>query len=106
MAIVSLMGPDEELNEIGESIVAAMGGEARTAEWFVQLSAAPGQIGTFGLTERLLPHLDELAHHAPGRRERRRAAKFSQLLGAIQLAGRSRANRGPLRRDRMSAAGI
>lgn len=79
-AIVSLMGPDEELGDIGESIVAALGGEAKTAEWFVKLPAAPGQIGTFGLTERLLPHLDELAQSATSRRERRRAANFAQLL--------------------------
>jgi hypothetical protein len=74
------MGPDNELGDIGESIVAALGGEARTAEWFVQLPAAPGQIGTFGLTDRLLPHLDKLAEDAPSRRDRRRAAKFAQLL--------------------------
>ena len=79
-ALVSLMGPEEELSGIGESIVAALGGDARAAEWFVQLPAAPGQIGTFGLTERLLPHIDELAQRAPRRSERRRAAKFAQLL--------------------------
>jgi hypothetical protein len=80
MAIVALMGPDDELVDIGESIVATLGGEAKTAEWFVELPAAPGQVGTFGLTDRLLPHLDELAQHAPSRRDRRRAAKFAQLL--------------------------
>jgi hypothetical protein len=80
MAIITLMGPEEQLSDIGESIIHALGGEAETAAWFVQLPAAPGQIGTFGLTNRLLPHLDELAQRATRRRERRRAAKFAQLL--------------------------
>ena len=79
-ALVSLMGPQDELSEIGDSIVAALGGEAKAAEWFVQLPAAPGQIGTFGLMDRLLPHLDELAQHAPRRRDRRMAAKFAEVL--------------------------
>jgi hypothetical protein len=74
------MGSEDELGEIGNSIVAVLGGDARTAQWFIQLPATPGQMGTFGLTERLLPHLDDLAQRAPGRRERRRAAEFARLL--------------------------
>lgn len=64
----------------GEKIVAQFGGEFRTTECFVQQGWGPGPIGSFGLTERLLPYLDRIARTGGRRHNRRRAASYAREL--------------------------
>jgi HEAT repeat protein len=64
----------------GARIVEQLGGDSRAAERFVQERWPPGAIGSFGLTERLLPHLDDIARTSPRRKDRRRAALCVRIL--------------------------
>lgn len=67
------------LQTVSETRASRRAGASRPAEWFVQ-NAVPAQIGTVGLTDRLLSHLDDLAQNAASRRDRRTATKFARLL--------------------------
>ncbi|MFZ0090941.1 MAG: hypothetical protein WAL63_15630 [Solirubrobacteraceae bacterium] len=64
----------------GERIVAQLGGELKAAERFVQEPWPPGAIGSLGLTERLLPHLEHIARTGMRRKDRRRAAAYVGIL--------------------------
>jgi HEAT repeat protein len=64
----------------GERIVAHLGGELRTAERWVQESWPPGAIGSLGLTDRLLPHLEHIARIGSRHKDRRRAAAAVRIL--------------------------
>jgi hypothetical protein len=64
----------------GERIVVQLGGEARAAERFVKERWPPGAIGSLGLTDRLLPHLEQIARTGTRRKNRRRAALGVRVL--------------------------
>jgi HEAT repeats len=64
----------------GERVVAELGGESRAAERFVQERWAPGAIGSLGLTDRLLPHLEHITRTGTRRKDRRRAAAYVRIL--------------------------
>lgn len=76
---IGLMMRDKP-HESSDRIVEALGGDEATATWFVRLGGGPGIIGTLGLTDRLLPHLSDIARNAQPRRERRTAAKYVRAL--------------------------
>lgn len=71
---------DEGPSEHGDRLVAELGGVRSAAEWFVQMHPGPAIIGSFGLTERLLPSLDEIAEHGSARKDRRTAATYGRTL--------------------------
>jgi hypothetical protein len=79
MAMVVLLSRDPPAI-YGDKIVARLGGEFRTAECFVQHRWRPGPIGSFALTERLLPHLEKIAQTATHRTDRHRAAHYAREL--------------------------
>ena len=80
VAFIGLLGYGPPPASHGERIVQAFGGDAGAAREWVKAGYGPATIGWFGLTERLLPHLDEIA--ANGRRwhHRRVAAKYAREL--------------------------
>jgi HEAT repeat protein len=86
MAGVVLLGLDSP-SAYGEQIVSRLGGDQRAAEWFVDVGLGAGSIHSFGLTQRLLPALDELAQDSKHRRQRRRAAVYAEQLRQL-AAGR------------------
>jgi hypothetical protein len=79
MAFIVLLGNDPP-SELGERIVTKLGGEHAAAEWFVQNHFGAGSIGSFGLTNTLIPSLEDLARNARRRRYRRRAAQYAAAL--------------------------
>jgi hypothetical protein len=78
-AFVQLLWHDPPADH-GERIVAHLGGESRAAERWVQMGWGPGSIGSLGVTERLLPHLERLARTGARRKDRRRAAAYVRIL--------------------------
>jgi hypothetical protein len=55
-------------------------GGFNAAEWFVHMRCDAGSIGSFGLTQRLLPSLDEIARNGKGRGDRRAATIYASEL--------------------------
>jgi hypothetical protein len=79
MALVLLLGYDPP-SKYRERVVVELGGDPSAAVWFVEHGVGAGSIGSFGLTQRLLPHLDHIARSAARPRYRRRAAFYASLL--------------------------
>jgi HEAT repeat protein len=79
MAMIVLLLRDHPDSQ-GERIVTTLGGEPSTAKRFVEWGWSAGAIGSFGLTDRLLPHLDEIAHNDRRWRIRRRASFYAREL--------------------------
>jgi hypothetical protein len=79
MALVLLLGCDPP-SKYGERVVAELGGDDSAAVCFVEHGLGAGSIGSFRLTQRLLPHLDQIARSAARRRDRRRAAFYASQL--------------------------
>jgi hypothetical protein len=79
MAATVLVGQPRPA-QYGGRIVTELGGEMAAAEWIVRMRQPVGYIGSFGLTERLLPCLDEIARGAERQRDRRTAARYADEL--------------------------
>lgn len=79
MALVLLLGYDPP-SKYGERVLVELGGDHSAAVCFVEHALGAGSIGSFGLTQKLLPHLDHLARSAARRRDRRRAALYASQL--------------------------
>jgi hypothetical protein len=65
----------------GEQIVARLGGEFKAAECFVHQGWGAGPIGSFALTKRLLPHLDQIAQTSCRWKARMRPTRRRLLRG-------------------------
>ena len=79
MALLLLLGYDPP-SKYGERMVAELGGDYTAAVCFVEDGLGAGSIGSFGLTQRLLAHLDQIARSAARRKNRRRAAFYASQL--------------------------
>jgi hypothetical protein len=79
-AFVGLLGYGVPPRAHGERIVKAFGGEASAAQEWVRVGYGPQTIGWFGLTDRLLPQLDEISHDGKRWLDRRRATKYAAEL--------------------------
>ncbi len=79
-AFIGLLGYGPPPASYGERIVQAFGGDAGAAQEWVKAGYGPATIGWFGLTDRLLPHLDGIAANGKGWRRRRVAAKYAREL--------------------------
>jgi hypothetical protein len=79
MAFIILLGYDPPSTH-ADRIVSELGGELKAAQCFVASGRSAGRIGSFGLTDRLLPHLDEIARTGDRRSDRRRAAAIARDL--------------------------
>ena len=79
MAFIILLGYDPP-STYADRIVTELGGELKAAQRFVQSGWGAGSIGSFGLTDRLLPQLDEIARTGSRRTDRRRAASYAREL--------------------------
>jgi hypothetical protein len=64
----------------GERLVRELGGEPQAAEFLVHLRGDAHTIGAFGVTHRLLPHLDQIARSGERASDRRRAARYARKL--------------------------
>jgi hypothetical protein len=81
MAFMLLLGYDTPApSRHGDRIVRELGGESSAAAWFVQNHRGAGSIGSFGLTDRLLPCLDAIARNGRRRKDRRVAARYAREL--------------------------